>query len=75
MTFFVLVVLLAAAALQACSDNPGAESEPPKGVIEEMTDNAAKEVVNRIRTPLNKARSAAHQEEERLDDMEKSLKE
>ncbi len=75
MTLLVLAVFLAAALLQACSNNPEAESEPQKGVIEEMTDNAAKEVVNRIRTPLNKARSAADQEEERLDDMEKSLKE
>ncbi len=70
----VIALLLGGAALIACSNNQEAEQEPEKGVIEEMTDRAAKEAVNRIRTPLNKARSAADQEEERLNDMDESLK-
>ena len=40
-----------------------------------MTDKAAKEMVNRIRTPINKARSAKDQQEDRLNDMDESLKE
>ena len=75
MIYSVIAVLLGGAAIIACSNNNEAEKELEKGVIEEMTDRAAKEAVNRIRTPLNKARSAADQEEERLDDMETSLKE
>lgn len=74
MIYSVIALLLCSAAIFACSNNTEAEAEPEKGVIEEMTDKAAKEAINRIRTPLNKARSAADQEEERLNDMEESLK-
>ena len=58
----------------ACSNRDEAKSEPQKGVIEEMTDKAAQKAINRIRTPLNKARSVAEQEEDRLSDMDQSLK-
>ena len=61
------------AALFACSDNNEAESEPPKGVIEQMTDEAAQEAINHIRTPLDKARSAADREQDRLNDMDESI--
>jgi hypothetical protein len=40
-----------------------------------MTDKAAKKMVKRIRTPINKARSVKDQQEDRLGDMEESLKE
>ena len=69
----VIVMLLSGAALIACSNNKEAESE--KGTIEKMTDKTAKEVVNRIRTPIDKAQSVKNQQEDRLSDMEKSLKE
>ena len=69
----VIVMLLGGAALVACSNNKEAESE--KGTIEKMTDKTAKEVVNRIRTPIDKAQSVKNQQEDRLSDMEKSLKE
>jgi hypothetical protein len=38
-----------------------------KGTIEKMTDKAAKEMVNKIRTPIDKARSAKDQQEDKLD--------
>ena len=69
----VIVMLLGGPALIACSNNKEAESE--KGTIEKMTDKTAKEVVNRIRTPIDKAQSVKNQQEDRLSDMEKSLKE
>lgn len=72
MTSFVLALFFGGAALFACTNNK--EAEPKKGMIEEMTDKAAKEMVDRIRTPLDKARSAADQEEDRLNDMNESLK-
>jgi len=75
MTSFVLALFFGGAALFACTNNNEAEAEPKKGMIEEMTDKAAKEMVDRIRTPLDKARSAADQEEDRLNDMNESLKE
>jgi hypothetical protein len=52
-----------------------AESESEKGTIEKMTDRAAKEMVNRIRTPINKARSVKDRQEDRFNDMDESLKE
>ena len=75
MTYCVLALLLGGAVLLACSNNNEAESESEKGTIEKMTDKAAKEMVNRIRTPINKARSAKDLQEDRLNDKDESLKE
>ena len=75
MTYCVFAVFLSGAALLACSNNKEAESESEKGTIEKMTDKAAKEMVNRIRTPINKARSVKDRQEDRLNDMDESLKE
>ena len=61
------------AVLFACSNNNEAESEPPKGVIEQMTDKAAQKAINQIRTPLDNARSVADQEQDRLNDMDESI--
>jgi hypothetical protein len=74
MIYCVLALLLGGAALLACSNNKEAESESEKGTIEKMTDKAAKEMVNRIRTPINKARSAKDLQEDRLNDMDESVK-
>ena len=71
---FVLTLFLSCAGLFSCSDNNKAESEPQKGAIEKMTDQAAQKAINRIRTPLDKARSAANQEEDRMNDMDESLR-
>jgi hypothetical protein len=78
MTYCFLGLFLGGAALLACSNNKNnneAESEPEKGRIEKMTDKAAKKMVKRIRTPINKARSVKDQQEDRLNDMDESLKE
>jgi hypothetical protein len=75
MTYCVFALLLGGAALLACSNNNEAESESEKGTIEKMTDKAAKEMVNRIRTPINKAHSVKDQQEDRLNEMDESLKE
>lgn len=69
----VMALFLGCAGLLACSNSHEAESEPQKGVIEKMTDKAAKKAVSRIRSPLDKARSVAGQEEDRLHDMDESL--
>ena len=77
MTYSVLALLFVSVALLTCSNNKEAESESEseKGTIEKMTDRAAKEMVNRIRTPINKARSVKDRQEDRLNDMDESLKE
>ena len=72
-THFVLALSLCGAVLFSCSNTKDAETEPEKGMIEEMTHKAAKKTVNRIRTPLNKARSAASQEQDRLKNVAESL--
>lgn len=69
----VIMLLLGCAVFFACSDNKKADSE--KGAIEKMTDKTAKEAVNRIRTPIDKAQSAKNQQDDRLREMEKTLKE
>ena len=58
-----------------CSNNEEAQEGSEKGAIEKMTDRTAKEIVNRIRTPINKARSVKDQQENRQKDMDESLKE
>ena len=72
-TYFVLVLFLCGAALFSCSNDEDTETEPEKGMIEEMTHKAAKKAVNRIRTPLNKARSAASKEQDRYNNMDEYL--
>ena len=39
-----------------------------------MTGEAAQKAINRIRTPLDKARAVADKEEDRLNDMDESVK-
>ena len=71
--YSVMVLFLGNAAIIACSDNKEAESE--KGTIEKMTDKAAKEMVNKIRTPIDKARSVKNQQEDRLNEIDETVKE
>ncbi len=40
-----------------------------------MTDKAAKEMVNKIRTPIDKARSVKDQQEDRLNEIDETVKE
>ena len=69
----VFVLLFGGVLILACSNNKEAESEI--GPIDTITGKAAKEMVKRIRTPINKARSVKDQQEDRIDDMDESLKE
>jgi len=57
----------------ACSNNGG--EEPKKGAIEKMTDKTAKDIVDKIRTPIEKARSAKKMEEDRSRKIDEALKE
>lgn len=68
-----MVIFWVSAGLVACSNNNEAESEPPKGAIEQMTDKAAQKAIKQIRTPLDNARSVADQEQDRLNDMDESI--
>jgi hypothetical protein len=56
----------------ACSSKK--ESAEKKGAIEKMTDKTAKEIVDRIQAPLDKARSAAKKADDRMKEMDEALK-
>ena len=68
---FILVVLIGGA-FWGCSDRkePGSE----KGAIRGMTEETAREAVNQIRTPIEKARSVAKQQEEKNREMADAVK-
>jgi len=69
----MVVLLLCHAAVFSCSQKE--EAEPEKGAIEKITDQAADELTNRIRTPLEKARSAANQQADRMRAVNDNVKE
>ena len=71
--FSIIVLLLGSTTFFSCSNNNEAESE--KGMIETFTDKTAKDVAGRILAPIEKARSVKDQQEDRLSDMEESVKE
>lgn len=71
--YSVTVLFLVSTAFIACSDNK--EAEPEKGTIEKMTDNAAKEMVNKIRGPIDKARSVKDQAEDKINEIDEAAKE
>ena len=68
-----IVLFLFCGTFFACSNNGDEESK--KGRIEKMTDKAAKDIVDHIRTPIEKARSVKKVEEDRQKAVEKNLDE
>ena len=71
--YFAMALLVFCINLSACSKDEGPKSE--KGKIEKMTDHAADVVVEKIRTPIDKARSVQEMEEERMRGLDEALKE
>ncbi len=65
--YYTLALLFAGMSLWACSNNTG--GEPEKGAIKQMTDQVAKDLVHKIRSPINKARAVKKQQEDRLSDV------
>ena len=68
-----VVVLMAGLSLWGCSSNSGEENE--RGAIREMTDEVAHDLSNRIKDPINKARAAKNQEQDRLDGLDDTAEE
>ena len=66
------IFLLTGTMLIACS---GDEEESEPGAIEKLTDETADEIVNSIKTPLNKAHSAKNTGEDRMKNIEDAVKE
>ena len=68
-----IVLFLFCGTFFACSNNGDEESK--KGRIEKMTDKVAKDIVDHIQTPIEKARSVKNIEEDRQNAVEENLKE
>jgi hypothetical protein len=70
--FFIATgIVLSGIIFLGCSEKKEAEAE--KGRIEKFTDKKAEEIVDYVRTPVNKAREVSEMEEKRVRDMEKAM--
>jgi len=72
LSYCLIGVILVSWAFWGCSDKKEPAAE--KGAIRKMTDETAKEAVNRIRTPIDKARAAAKLQEEKNKELDDALK-
>jgi len=71
LSYCLIGLVLVSGAFVGCSD----KKEPAeKGAIEKMTEETAREAVKQIRTPIDKARSVAKQQEEKNKEMDDALK-
>ena len=70
--YCLIGVIQLSGAFGGCSNKK--ESGPEKGAIKKMTEETAKEAVNQIRIPIDKARSVAKQQEEKNKSMDDTLK-
>ena len=68
----VVALILLGGVFWGCSDKKEPAAE--KGAIRQMTDEAAREAVNQIRTPIDKARSVAKQQEEKYKELNDTAK-
>jgi hypothetical protein len=66
---FTIGLFLVSGIFLACSSKK--EAEPKKGAIDQFTDQAAKDLSDHLRAPINKARSAAKQAEDRMKEIDK----
>lgn len=70
----LLILIFFGITFFACADktansDKGAE-DSDKGAIEKFTDKTAKEAVNKIRTPINKARAVKTSSENKMKNMD-----
>ena len=72
-TYLAIALFLSCTIFFACSKNE--DVEPEKGKIEKMTDHAADVIVEKIKTPIERARSAKDMEKERMRGIDETLKE
>jgi len=68
--YCVLAFAVCGIAFSACSKEEDGKSE--KGRIEEMTDEAANVIVDRMKTPIERARSVDEMARERINGMDEA---
>jgi len=72
-TLYILMALfLFCAVFVSCTSKK--DAEPEKGAIDKMTDRAAKEMADSIQIPLERARTAAKEQEDKMRELEEALK-
>ncbi|KPK00897.1 MAG: hypothetical protein AMK71_07550 [Nitrospira bacterium SG8_35_4] len=70
--YMFMALFLFCSVIVACTSKKEGETE--KGAIDKMTDRAAKEMADSIQIPLQKARAAAKQQEDKMRALEEALK-
>ena len=73
MVYTVVGLVALSLNLVACAKKE--ETEPKKGKIEKMTDEAAEVIVKKIRTPMDRARTVKKMEIDRARDIDQRLEE
>ena len=63
----VAAMLLFGIGLTACSSGGDVDQEKKKGTIDKITDKAAEKAVNKVRTPMDKARAIKDLTEQRTE--------
>jgi hypothetical protein len=72
LSYCLIGVVLVSGAFWGCSDKK--EPAVEKSAIKKMTEETAREAVNQIRTPIDKARSVAQQQEDKAKELDDTLK-
>jgi hypothetical protein len=72
LSYGLIAAMLLSGVIFACSDRKEPAAE--KSAIKKMTEETAREAVNQIRTPIDKARSVAQQQEEKNKELDDTLK-
>jgi len=72
-TYLAIALFLSCTIFFACSKKEDVESE--KGKIEKMTDRTADVIVEKIKTPIERARSVKDMEEKRMRGIDETWKE
>jgi hypothetical protein len=72
LSYCLIGVMLLSGAFWGCSDKKDSGQE--KGAIKKMTEETAREAVKQIRTPIDKARSVAQQQEEKNKEVDDAVK-
>ena len=70
--YYFIGLVLIGGTFFSCSDKK--ESGEKKGSIEKMTDKTAKEIVDTIHAPIDKARSGAKQADDRMKEIDEAIK-
>jgi hypothetical protein len=70
----LLILIFFGATFFACADKAADKAEDSeKGAIEKFTDKTAKEAVEKIRTPINKARAVKTTGENKMKNMDEMV--